>query len=176
MEFKELEFFVSTKKPPVNFKDLTGYETDTLRVIGRAPNQKKNTRWNCQCKICGKYCVKFSRNINRDYGCGCQHNKRISNKLKRDLTSQRFGSILVLEDDGKRDIDRSILWKCKCDCGKILYIRGYSLEHNRTKSCGCKKSQIIQEKLRVDYTGRKFGKLIVLSFVERGNCRISLTL
>lgn len=176
MKFEELEFFTPTKKSPANFKDLTDYETDTLKVIGRAPNQKRKTRWNCQCKLCGEYCVKFARNIDRDYGCGCQRAQRISSKLKRDLTGKQFGYITVLEDDGKRDVDGSVLWKCRCNCGKIFYTRGYSLEHGMTKSCGCKTTQLKQEKLRVDYTGQKFGKLTAMYFVNSGKSRIYLTL
>ncbi len=29
------------------------------------------------------------------------------------------------------------VWSCKCDCGKICYIKDKDLRYNRVKSCGC---------------------------------------
>lgn len=32
------------------------------------------------------------------------------------------------------------MWKCKCDCGSIIYVRSADLRNGHTKSCGCIKS------------------------------------
>lgn len=55
---------------------------------------------------------------------------------KIDLTGKRFGRLLVLEDTGRRGY-HSILWRCKCDCGKITNVPSYDLLHGRVVSCGC---------------------------------------
>ena len=54
----------------------------------------------------------------------------------KDLAGQRFGRLLVIEQDG-RDNHRNIRWKCKCDCGNFKSITSGHLVSGRTKSCGC---------------------------------------
>ena len=61
-----------------------------------------------------------------------------------DLTGQRFGKLVVLEEAGftkKSDGRNSRLWKCQCDCGNICYIQHVYLTGGDTKSCGCICSQ-----------------------------------
>lgn len=53
-----------------------------------------------------------------------------------DLTGQRFGRLLVLGFD-KKDRFRQFMWLCKCDCGNVVSVRGYSLRSGNTQSCGC---------------------------------------
>lgn len=53
-----------------------------------------------------------------------------------DLTGRRFGRLTVIEEGG-RDNFRQALWKCKCDCGNEVDVRGYSLRVGNTQSCGC---------------------------------------
>jgi len=49
----------------------------------------------------------------------------------------RFGSLAVLEEAGRRQ--RQVTWKCKCDCGNIIEVKGCHLRRGRSKSCGCPK-------------------------------------
>lgn len=37
---------------------------------------------------------------------------------KINLLNQKFGKLLVLEETNKRK-NKSIVWKCQCDCGNI---------------------------------------------------------
>ena len=77
---------------------------------------------------------------------------------KIDLTGQRFGKLLVLEEvKDKRASNGAIIWRCKCDCGKEVEVVGTNLrkKKNPTTSCGCKTNS-------KDLTGKKFGKLTVL--------------
>lgn len=55
---------------------------------------------------------------------------------KLDLTGQRFGRLLALEDVG-RDKKQSVLWMCTCDCGNKITVNADSLRSGNTKSCGC---------------------------------------
>lgn len=70
-----------------------------------------------------------------------------------DLTGQRFGRLLVVEESDTKK-DGRIHWICKCDCGNTKVVSGKSLRRNLTRSCGC----ILSENL----IGKRFGRLIVL--------------
>lgn len=56
-----------------------------------------------------------------------------------ELSDQRFGHISVL----RRSMSRcgTIWWTCRCDCGRLLDIRGPSLVRGNTKSCGCRRME-----------------------------------
>lgn len=69
-----------------NVKDMTGYETDTLRVIRRSENIGDTAAWLCECKLCGNLFVTRGSNIRFGYtnSCGCIHSlneKKIAQML-----------------------------------------------------------------------------------------------
>lgn len=57
--------------------------------------------------------------------------------MRKDITGRRFGRLIAIEATDKRSISQSIIWKCKCDCGKYAYVPVNSLTTGNTKSCGC---------------------------------------
>ena len=64
------------------------------------------------------------------------------------MTGQRFGRLVVLErtddyilDSGKR----KTMWRCFCECGNIVVVRGESLKRGITLSCGCYKSERVRD-------------------------------
>ena len=67
---------------------------------------------------------------------------------KKDLTGMRFGRLVVLCDDGTRDKHGSIMWKCRCDCGNIKYVRTSNLINKKTLSCGCLKKEVRSNKMK----------------------------
>lgn len=67
--------------------------------------------------------------------------------IKKDLTGQRFGRLVVIEEVKKRKNGR-ILWKCNCDCGNTKEIYGNALLRGSTKSCGCLHTEIVSERFR----------------------------
>lgn len=54
---------------------------------------------------------------------------------KINLNHKRFGRLLVIKENGRRR--GHVLWKCRCDCGNIIYTIGYDLRRGHTQSCGC---------------------------------------
>lgn len=53
-----------------------------------------------------------------------------------DLTGRRFGRLVVIErapNSAKCDTR----WKCQCDCGNVVTVRGHNLKQGITNSCGC---------------------------------------
>lgn len=55
---------------------------------------------------------------------------------KIDLTGQRFGRLVVLNECGT-DKYGNYIWKCKCDCGNITTAASGNLRRGHTQSCGC---------------------------------------
>jgi len=60
----------------------------------------------------------------------------MSNQIK-DITGERFGSLVALEPTGESDSSRSAIWLCRCDCGREHKASSRSLRIGHTKSCGC---------------------------------------
>lgn len=53
-----------------------------------------------------------------------------------DLTGQRFGRLVVVEQAGKNRFG-SICWLCRCDCGREKVIAGHHLRSGQATTCGC---------------------------------------
>lgn len=56
----------------------------------------------------------------------------MANKL--DLTGRVFDSLTVIEEDGRCN-QGSVLWKCKCECGRYHTTRSYSLLNGKCVQC-----------------------------------------
>ena len=56
----------------------------------------------------------------------------------KDLKGERFGKLKVLESTDKR-YHNCIVWRCKCKCGKEVFIPSLSLISGNNRSCGCLK-------------------------------------
>jgi len=79
-----------------------------------------------------------------------------------DLTNIRFGNLIAIERTeipaGKR---KGFYWLCKCDCGNEKIANGVELRSGHTKSCGCLLHTTPSS--FIDLTGKRFGRLIVIS-------------
>jgi len=89
------------------------------------------------------------------------------------LVGLRFGKLSVLSpaaDSGS--------WLCICDCGNTKIAKEYFLVKGRIKSCGCKRKNFLNEsynKNRLDdLTGKKFGKLTVISRIIKKDSKGAL--
>lgn len=74
---------------------------------------------------------------------------------------ERFGRLTIVEYVGYSKLRH--MYNVKCDCGNTKQINSSNiLCRNGTKSCGCLKKGKVSPKF-IDLTGRRFGKLVVLS-------------
>lgn len=62
------------------------------------------------------------------------------------ISGQRFGRLVAIKRDTERDctLHKTNYWLCQCDCGNVVSIRKYDLQHH-TRSCGCEKGKLIRE-------------------------------
>ena len=56
-------------------------------------------------------------------------------KYKKDISGKKYGRLTAVEFDHKEKTNA--VWKCRCDCGRILLVDFYKLIYGNTKSCGC---------------------------------------
>ena len=155
-------------------KNLVGQQFHYLTVLSKTEKRKNGAViWLCQCR-CGntKEVTSGELNAGRVTSCGC-YNKEKAAKSFKDITGLTFGRLTVLEKTAKRTKNRSVIWKCQCECGNICEISQESLK-NGTKSCGCLQKEAAHKtgiQLGYDLTGRRFGKLTVLNLIENKNER-----
>ena len=86
--------------------------------------------------------------------------------LKVHMIDEKFGMLTVLEELKEKDKNGKIWYKCRCECGNIINVKGINLRTGHTKSCGCiKHSKLTEDKI----IGKKFGEFTVIKFVEKRN-------
>ena len=63
-----------------------------------------------------------------------------------DLKGQTFGHLVVVKPSVLKTKSGGYRWDCLCDCGKTCTISSTNLVTNHTKSCGCRKGDMIARK------------------------------
>ena len=112
-------------------------------------------KWVCRCD-CGAVVRKNTwqlRNRPDDGHQGCPFGPETfqygqSDRTLDDLTGQTFGLLHVLRLDKEASAQQVVpqaMWVCRCECGTVKTIRGFSLTSKKTRTCG---STACQEILR----------------------------
>lgn len=120
------------------FGMLTAIEETSRRDFG-------NVIWKCRCD-CGKIVYKSTSYLSKDRMCSCGCYAKIQHKKqRRDISEQRFGSLVAIEPTGKSDKSKQRIWKFRCDCGNIIEkpISEVTRKKHPTQSCGCSKAWFI---------------------------------
>lgn len=145
-------------------KEMTGQKFGKLIVLERDfTKQTAAAYWLCQCECGNKKSIRGDRLRKGGVkNCGCEKKER-----QKDLTSllgKEFGKLLVLERDLTKPIGhgQDSFWKCRCECGKEVSIRGKQLTSGKTKSCGCYRSETTTKKNTLNIANKRYGKLIAL--------------
>lgn len=92
-------------------------------------------------------------------------------KTKNDLIGKRFGNLTVVDTAPNYTNDKGrsyVMWKCLCDCGTEIIVRGSHLTGGHTKSCGCLKKANTRTGARYDLVGKKIDMLTVLEYIGGG--------
>lgn len=94
----------------------------------------------------------------------------------------KYERLLVIEEAG-RNKQGHVLWKCQCECGNIITVRGADLRNGHTKSCGCYQKDRTAEVSIKDLVGKTIGNFTVLESIRgvktggsthRWRCRCNL--
>jgi very-short-patch-repair endonuclease len=147
---------MSSKDNNTKKKDYIGKKYGNVTVLEKT-NEKKHNRplYLCKCDCGTDFLCTISTLTSGDKkSCGC--------KRKLDLTNKKFGRLTAIKPEGV-DNRGNVLWLCQCDCGNYSKVVATELSGGRTQSCGCvrlEKAKI--SKHRKDYSGQKFGYLVVI--------------
>ena len=117
---------------PNRFINIKGEKYNNLEVMYLVGFNNHRSEWLCKCHNCGKYVIVNSHNLRTGHtkSCGCL----ISEKIRTDLTGQKFGYLEVLGYD--KSINENPYWKVICrNCNKEYSVAGEALK--RQTSCGC---------------------------------------
>ncbi len=123
---------------------LIGQTINNFKIIGITTLRAKDKSiiLQCQCINCGNI-QNIASNVLKSGKQFCnQCHDRKSTLI--DMTGLKFGKLTVLERDltvEHTGHEQDSFWICKCECGNIKSIRGFSLRNNLTYSCGCIKSK-----------------------------------
>lgn len=136
--------------------DLTGQTFGHLTVLSYNEEislQKGRSYWDveCDCPDHTHFTVIGSNLITRNT-TKCKYCKAQS------LVGQKFNRLTVIAREIKNN---KTMWKCQCECGNIIVVRGDSLKSGHTKSCGCLQKEKVAQLNFKDITGQKFGRLTV---------------
>lgn len=131
-----------------------------LTVLHEAETSKPGKYYLCRCE-CGnqKEVRGTALRSGHTKSCGCQRSIGAGEK-KKDLSGQKFGMLTVIQPikvkvDGKNKGQR---WRCRCDCGNYVTVRGGLLASGNNKSCGCAGNPSRPK----DITGMRFGSLVAI--------------
>ena len=146
--------------------DLTGQKFNKLTVLKEAPrlDTKQPIKWICECE-CGNTTIVRTTDLRSGHTKSC--GKCLTNK--KDILGQRFGKLVVIEALPSNTNGDSV-WKCQCNCGKIVEILGKALRSGNTKSCGCTRVEKLikaNKERALDLQNQKFGELIAIEPTEQ---------
>ena len=113
-----------------------GQKFGNLTVISDTGERKRGRSiWNCRC-ICGSEVVRTSEQLvnPRKQSCG---KTECAVPVPEVAPGAKFGKLTVIEYDHTNE-HRAIFWKCRCECGREVLVRGQCLRNGMTVSCGNK--------------------------------------
>lgn len=155
----------------IDTQEIIGKKFGKLTVnayIGKEIHGKTPTHvYDCSCDCGTQHFRVDRRNLVRGMtkSCGCAH-KDAGDAVLEDLTGRKFGRWTVIERApnrvSKSGKTRSIMWKCRCECGVEKDVGARALKTGMSTSCGCLQKERVSEAFTDDLTGQVFSHLTVL--------------
>ena len=146
--------------------DHSGEKYGDLFVIQRIENTIP-PKYLCKCS-CGREISVYQKDLTsgRKTHCGCKTiRKKYDRKGKaaHNYVDERIGHLVILEELEPHvtpNGSKQRIVKCCCDCGNVFTIRLSSARKNE------KCRECLDKERRTDITGKRFGKLVVLSMAD----------
>ena len=122
-------------------KDLIGSQFGELTVLRKTDSTKHgSSQWVCRCS-CGEECVVRGSLLISGRKTRCSGSAHEKNYAYNDISGQRFGRLVALFPSRRYDPSGSVVWHCRCDCGKETDLSYNTLVYTNQKSCGCQKKE-----------------------------------
>ena len=140
-------------------KDYTGQRFGRLVAVECTGKYRgKNLIWKLQCDCGNEIELPVSQFVSgKTKSCGCLKKEqcRENNPNIKNLVGERYGKLTVLEKAAEQKKGRSV-WKCKCDCGKLVLATTSELESGKKRSCGCQSARLYCVFMHESPTGLRY--------------------
>lgn len=104
--------------------------------------EKKNSYWICQCKLCGKISSVRGTALVSGKSTKCDECNR--HKVLTNEVGNTYGKLLV--EEFSRSKNNRKMWRCKCSCGNYIEVSTTDLRDGSVQSCGkCPERQSLGE-------------------------------
>ena len=121
--------------------DLTGQQFGELTVLRRLDTSSRaGVQWLCRC-ACGEECSVTGTLLVTGKKTRCTGNAHEKKYAYTDITGQKFEKLTALYPSRRYDKSGSVIWRCRCDCGREVDVSYNNLRYGNQKSCGCQKKE-----------------------------------
>ena len=108
------------------------------RLTAIEPTNKRQSGsivWRCVCD-CGNEAFVSAKLLatGSAQSCGCLR-REVQAARATDHTGKRYGKLVALEPVENRQ-GGGVMWRCKCDCGNEVLVRGNNLANGKRRCCG----------------------------------------
>lgn len=116
--------------------DITGQRFGRLVVSRFVYRKGSNAYWECCCD-CGKNSVVRSAHLRsgKIASCGCYRLSQVHKSNSKDISGQRFGSLIAIKWTRKVNGHQGRVWLCQCDCGETREVPISKLTGKRVYQC-----------------------------------------
>ena len=121
--------------------DLRGRRFGRLTALERLDEKSGSSYyWRCVCDCGNERRVRASALTGGNTtSCGCQRRESLRERAK-DIAGERFGALLAERPTQERR-GGSVIWECRCDCGRAVRYSYNELVYCGVRSCGCRRSE-----------------------------------
>ena len=117
-------------------KNWIGLRFGKLTVLEQK-RENNRTYCYCECECDNKLWIRAdSLSSGKTISCGCC-NKENNYVKAKDIKGMKSGRLAAIELTDRRDSKGCAIWKCKCECGNIVYLAENIIMNKKSKSCGC---------------------------------------
>ena len=154
------------KKQKQSNVDYSGRQFGDLKVVYKIADSHP-PKYLCKCS-CGREIEVLQKYLTsgKKTHCGCKTIRKKKNQIAKaphDYVGERIGRLIVLDELEPHitpNGSKQRIVRCQCDCGKVFTTRLSSAQ----KAQKCR--DCLDKERRIDITGKRFGKLVVLSMAD----------
>ncbi len=143
-------------------RNIVGERFNRLTVLERAGNNKSGkVCFRCRCD-CGCEIIVTGNHLlsGNTKSCGCLKHEPTN---RAPMEGKTFGRLTALSYDHTEG--KSAFYRCRCECGREIIVRGLSLRRGDTRSCGCLRREVTAQKNTDNQTHGMYNSKIYKTWV-----------